>query len=755
MSLIIVPPPTPSPVETYAAEELKKYLARIYGIEADIRSEPDFDVPTILLGDPRRFARFADTPWPEIFADGFCMKSLSDSPPVLAIGGAVGRGTLFGVYELIERWGVVYLLSGEQLPEHPAPLVLTGFDEVLSPTCHTRATRPMANVAEGSAAWTLEESTDYIDRAARMKFNAFLFVVQESGPWLDYKFRGLERPAGDIFYGFRFPIGEGFVGKELFPGQTEFYSPVLGEARNEQERKELGIGLVRAILAHCHARGLLGLLTFVLLEPPTLFKHQCNAWATLPLPDPASFQNAIFTVTPTEEFGTNPHYAAWMNMLDPAIRELTAHRLQALLETYPEADAYHFWISEHRSGTAESDKIFSALDAKYHVTPRFDFQEALRHPEDSPFDKDRFKHQMEGDLQFLYAFDKILEENHPFERVSARGGTVGVAGVMPQLSPLTQRILPAGSVRVEFLDYGAHGPADRIAQIIPSLEAGERISLEIGIQDDNSMYFPQVSVESLATITQATGHLGMEGYVAALWQIRQADINAAFLARASWHPDTTADAFYREWLPQLVGAEAAGDFERGLRVLEAADREVRYSLLWGYAFLMTPRLVPALMRGVDREGIARVVPQFRRAIEWFDAARPHSSKGGRRHVEFWASRTRFALDWLDMVVACADLGALLGENVLAAALPTTPQPGLTFSQDNPGSIPALRTEQRTCALSALDALISRAEELIRSIAADAKTPGDLGQIAALNQFVLRVLRDLQDEISCSPRSKKS
>lgn len=749
MNLIIALPPTPSPVEDYAAEELKKYLVLVHGIEAEIRSETDWDAPTILLGDPRRFARFADVAWPEIFADGFRLKTLCVDPPVLAIGGGMARGTLFGVYEWIERWGVVFLLSGEQLPERPAPLVLTGFDETLSPAYPTRATRPMANVAEGASAWSAEEFAAYIDRAARMKFNSFLFVVQESGPWLDYEFRGVERPAGDIFYGYRFPIDDDFIGKELFPGQAEFYSPVLGQARDERERKRLGIELVRSVIRHCRARGLMSLLTFHLLEPPTLFKHKCNDWATMPLPDPKSFGDAIFTVTPTEELGTNPQFAAWMNLLDPAIRELVSCRMQALFETYPDADAYHLWASEHRSGLGDGHKIFAELDAKYHVTPGFDFAKKLECFEESPFDQSRYQHQMQGDLVFLYALDKILTGSSLLQDAIRRKATLCVAGLMPQLTPLTTKILPEGSVLVQFLDYGAHGPADRITQIVPQLEAGERVSLEIGIQDDNNMYFPQISVESLSTITRTTGHLGMEGYVAALWQIRQADINAAFLARASWHPDTTADEFYREWVPRLVGENAAGSFERALRQLEAVDREIRYSLLWGYGLLLTPNLIPALIKGsnVDRKGIAHAMEQFGKALHSLEAARAECPPGSLHHVAFWASRTRFAMDWLDMVGACAALGALLGETLPSALDTQTPLPGMTFAKEKYEVGAPLEADRREAVLTALDGLIARSESLIKIIAADATTPGDLGQIAGINQFVRRVFLNLRDRIS--------
>lgn len=719
-----------NPVEYYAAEELKKYLEVLYREEACICAEPAkvLQGPSVIIGDPRNHPWLAGTEWPILSGDGFCLRTVPADYPVLVVAGGSGRGTLFAVYELLEHWGIRFLLSGDVLPEKPEPLRLIGFDECVEPAYPIRATRPMANLPEGSAAWSLSDFTAYIDQAAKLKFNTFVFVIMESGPWLDYDFRGMPRPAGDIFYGYRFPIDEHFIGKELFAGASEFYSPVLAVARDDEERKQCGISLVHSILGHCKSRGLLTILTFSLLEPPTELKHKCNEWASVPLPDPNSFPDAHFTVTPVEEFGVNPQYAAWMNVLDPVVRDLTAHRLRALIETYPEADSYHLWVSEHRAGVIDHQKIIAAFDSKYRAIPDFDFERELSRSDGSPFERERYQNQMKGDLSFLYAFDMILNEEGLLRSTSKPDAALGVAGVMPPLAPLVAKILPERSVFVEFLDYGAHGPADCIDKVVPLLGEGIPISLEVGIHDDNNMYFPQASVESLERIVHATASSSMNGYVAALWQVRQADINGAFLARASIKPATTASEFYRDFFPRLVGPSASENFEKGYRLLEAADREVRKGLLYGYAFPMTDRLIATFVqKGVDREAIQTIRPQFKAVLEHFTAARAVASSGGLKYVDFWIKRTQFAVDWLDLAIASADFGKILGD-CMETGLPLAP--GV-----------------KVAALRALDGLIDRSRSLIELIAGDASHIGDLGQIANLNQHVHRYLLKLRIEIT--------
>ena len=715
-----------SPVERYAAEEFKKYLSILYHIDATLRDEYPASLhgPTIVIGHPRSHPCLADTEWPSLSADGFCLKTVCSGPAVLVVAGGSGRGTLFGVYELLERWGVRFLLSGDVLPEQPEPFRLTGFDERVEPAYPIRAMRPLNNLPEGSAPWDLPDFIRFIDQMAKLKFNTYVFAIMESGPWLDYEFRGMKRPAGDIFYGYRFPIADDFIGKELFAGRSEFYNPILAKAHNEEERKQLGIGLVRSIIHHCQSRDLLCLLTFGLLEPPTAFKHKCNEWASLPLPDPKSFAGALFGVTPVEESGINPQYAAWMNVKDPVVRELTALRVKTLIDTYPGADYYFLWVSEHRAGVVDYRAVFQELDAKYHFTAGFDIEKVLNHSGDFAYGPERYQHQIKGDLFFCWLFDQIFREGNLLEQTRKPQATIGLAGVMPELAPLVAKMLPEGCLFAEFLEYGTHATADRIDDLIPVLRAKIPTTLEIGIQDDNTMWFPQINVESLQRIIQTTAPLEMGGYVAAIWQVRQADINAAYLGRASWQPGLTADDFYKDYLPRLVGSDAAADFQQALQTIEKVDREVK-KCLYSFAFSFEGAMENKL-KGVDQEAIDRIRPQLERAAAQLRRAGLKASERGIGYVDFWLKRTQFAIQWLDLGVAGASLGRTLGEARPLSA--------------------ALTAEQKQNALALTDKLITDAKALIEIIVSDAKHIGDLGQIACLNRYVHRYLNELRADL---------
>ncbi len=714
-------------VEGYAAEELKKYLSILYQFEVQDRDEPidTFNGPTIVLGRPGRHRGLSQMEWPQLSADGFCLRTVNVDPDVLVIAGGSGRGTLFGVYELLERFGACFMLSADVLPHTPQAFRLTGFDECIEPAYAIRATRPLNNLPEGSAAWGLEDFKQYIDQTARLRFNTFVFGCLESGPWLDYAFRDLRRPAGDVFYGYRFPIDERFIARELFGDRTEFYNPDLAGARDEDHRKQLGMNLLRGIIEHCKSRDMLVTLMFSLLEPPTALKHEFNQWASLPLPDPKSLQDAHFSSTPAEEFGTNPEFAAWMNVLDQVVHEMTAHRLKALINTYPDADFYQLWVSEHRAGVVDWRQVFAELDAKYGLTPGFEFEEQLNQWQDFPFGRQRYEHQMKGDLLFLYAFDKVFNELGVLRDTSKPNATINLTGVMPRLAPLATRIMPEGTAFGEFLDYGAHGPAEHVDMMLPLLADGPATTLEIGIHDDNTMYFPQVSVESLERIVQSTADKGMHGYVAALWQVRQADMNAAYLANAAWRPHVSASEFYAQLLPLLAGPGAAQDFEQALRTIEKADRLVKKGPLYGYAFPMDTRLIASFIdNGVDHDAIGQVRPLFESALASLVVAHEKAAAHGVEHVEFWLKRTRFAIQWLDLAVACAQVGRSL-------------------TKDGSGLRTLADQARKADVLAALDGLLEQSRALIELVASDAGHICDLGQIANINHHVHRYLETVR------------
>src|SRR5207247_2713062 len=76
-----------------------------------------------------------------------------DGKPALVIGGGSPAATLWAVYELVERWGVRYLLHGDVLPEKPGPFGLPEADVILEPNLIVRQWRAVNDFACGPESW--------------------------------------------------------------------------------------------------------------------------------------------------------------------------------------------------------------------------------------------------------------------------------------------------------------------------------------------------------------------------------------------------------------------------------------------------------------------------------------------------------------------------------------------------------------------------------------------------------------------------
>lgn len=101
----IVIPSNASASVSYAAAELKRYVRRLTDAELPIvTDEADLPPKAIILGNTRHTAGISGLCRPALGEEGF---RITARPPHLLVEGSSVRGVLFGVYELLERFGGV------------------------------------------------------------------------------------------------------------------------------------------------------------------------------------------------------------------------------------------------------------------------------------------------------------------------------------------------------------------------------------------------------------------------------------------------------------------------------------------------------------------------------------------------------------------------------------------------------------------------------------------------------------------------
>ena len=154
---VIVIAGKPAPLEAYAAEELKSYLAKITGVELPILHDNEKapeSCPIISIGHTS-LLRQQQLKLPE--GDGFILKTV-DSKLFIA-GSKKGAGTLYGVYRLLETLGCRWFAPGplgESVPKI-TNLALDNYDIAESPAFEYRGVtinRPLKEViASDLLAW--------------------------------------------------------------------------------------------------------------------------------------------------------------------------------------------------------------------------------------------------------------------------------------------------------------------------------------------------------------------------------------------------------------------------------------------------------------------------------------------------------------------------------------------------------------------------------------------------------------------------
>jgi len=102
------------------------------------------------------------------------------------------------VYELVERWGVRYLLYGDVLPEDPGPLILPSEPIVMEPEFRVRQWRVVNDFSCGPESWGMADYRPVLDQLAKLKFNRILVCIYTWQPFLHLEVDGVARRGSGI-----------------------------------------------------------------------------------------------------------------------------------------------------------------------------------------------------------------------------------------------------------------------------------------------------------------------------------------------------------------------------------------------------------------------------------------------------------------------------------------------------------------------------------------------------------------------------
>src|ERR1700761_4810639 len=206
-AVIVAPDGAPDGAsDHFVATELQRYIEQLSGGKPEIVTVEEArqkggKEPWILVGSPQSNALVGKAKLAEfsgLKADGFVLKTISlEGHPALVVGGNDEAGTMYGAYDLIERYGAVFLLTGDILPEKKPNLELRAFNVRSEPAFSRRGLNtwfgyPNTSIMSG------EDEQKLVNQMAKMKMNYLQLGWFPYEPWLKYSYKGEMKWMGDV-----------------------------------------------------------------------------------------------------------------------------------------------------------------------------------------------------------------------------------------------------------------------------------------------------------------------------------------------------------------------------------------------------------------------------------------------------------------------------------------------------------------------------------------------------------------------------
>ena len=688
-------------LERFAAEQLCDYLERLFGIQTRPRSSVSEEAETLfLIGSfdtdvAVQFITEADA-LPPISEQGFILRCVDfQGRPSLVVKGGSPRATLWAVYELVEHWGVRYLLHRDVLPA-PCPFHLPDLDIVMEPALSVRQWRVINDFACGPESWGMGDYRPVLDQLAKLKFNRILLSIWPWQPFLHYEIKGVKRNSATLWFDFHYPITDDMVGRHLFGDEDEFWNPDLPHGVSYEEFMVAGQQLVHNLINYAHQRGMECVIVATLTEFPPEF-------APLLTDAQEVHQLAELTVVPTAETDID----------DPSLTELATAVLRATVDTYPEVDYVALGMPEFRQWSGLYERAWEALDAKYKVSshrPLEDVLTAAAQRSAYPGGEERALQEVKGDIVALYFYDRLLNEIEALKKSSRPDMKFIYNNVAEELFPVLGNLVPRGWETLNFVDYTASRIVKRreVLGNIPSSEHAR--SLIYTLHDDNVGLLPQLATGSLYELTQDLCRHGWAGFSTRYWLIADHDPCVAYLAKAAWAAGVRHEEVYRDQIRVVCGEECVDDMLTTFREVEAttiALEDHGLGLTFPVPGMLTKHWTPQPMADElmeDRQG-------YQRALDVAFRAREKTQPSGQSYVDYWIGRLKFGIGYLDMIAA-----------VRRAAI-------------------AEADQHPTEAIRQAEIALATACQALQAYADVVRDQSDRGAIAVMNEYVYRPLKD--------------
>lgn len=538
----IVIGPHASEFARWLAGELQGHLKKLSGAELPILAADKLPAgkPVIALGGPKanplaasaeqkQLARFAG-----LKPDGFLLKRIElGGVPVLLAGGNDEPGTMYAMYEFLERLGIVFQLTNDIIPQQKPDLAMPMLDVRMEPAFKDRGMHCWHGIR-----WYmgLADFRREIDQLAKLKMNVLQFYWGMGGPWVEFSYKGKR---GDIFgaqeSGYvAWPGASGtaqsvLVGRECFRPDGYMGPPEFAKVQTQEDARRTAREFLREVIRYAHSRKVqvwlaMGEIPYV---PPNLIPPTVNKMG--------SFYCGIAI----------PHG-------EPAMLDIWEAAMCRMVETYPQADRYWVVSGEESAHIPSDDPPTQAL-IREHVALR-----ALL-PKNSPA-------WMDNNLVDVVLADKLvrrIKARHPAAKLGIalifRGGQLrALDALLPKDVSLMNMVNWPGETAMT--DFDKIQGRDLV--VWPRItDDGCELNIQL-----NAMMYDNDKVISDGVRYGLTGVLGQ------LNKARGAEQSAQYIAEGAWNPAIDCRSFYQRYLRRLYGPDALDPLLKAFLLLEENEK---------------------------------------------------------------------------------------------------------------------------------------------------------------------------------------
>jgi Glycosyl hydrolase family 67 N-terminus len=691
-------------LERFAASELCDYLAKLYGMPAHpARTFSPSSEMIFLIGNPETNATVreatAGKAFPKLTDQGIVLRRTElQGRPALIVGGGSPQATLWAVYELVERWGVRYLVDRDVLPER-SEFKVPDLDVVMEPIFRVRAHPSIQDYAPSGESWGMADFRPLIGQLAKMKFNRLNVLAFGYQPYLDWQLKGIKRSSAHLWYDYHYPITPDMIGRQLFDNRPEFWNPDLPFNASYKEFVAAGEREMHNLIDYAHQRG----METAVYAPTTDFLPEFAPLLK------GAVKSGQLTVRPGPDTPAN----------DPELFELSTAVLRATLNTYPEADYVTLVMPEETQWLGDYPRAWAALDAKYGISKTRSLNDVLTMAANRKgsvrWPGERGLNQAKADIMALDYYDRLLHSPDLLKGTLRPDRKFIYAEPAEELYPLLDRVLPAGW---EVSAMPENQPEHFLprAEILDTLPTSRNPGvMDMTLDDDVVGIVPQIRPTVLEKFLKELHRRNWSGFTARERFPGDHDAILAYLGRVAWDANVTPDSVTLDLLRHVCGEECAQEMLTAFHEAESATLNVATNKTdFGYYI---PKMIMKFWKAGPTPGyLVELEAQYERALAAARRAQEKATPEGRWYTDYWVGRLEFALGYARTVAA-----------VQRAATAEAAHNSLECRKE---------TEK------ALQMLTQSTEAYVRV----ARTRTDTGAIAVLNEYGIRPLKaKLADE----------